>query len=254
MFWRTTTALLLTLNAAALAYGYFNPAPRTLQRAKTEPDIASLTLLSERDDGAMAVIAASNAARSAQANAANAANQTRLANPATPQLASASNGTSASSRCYRLGPFTEQDDAERALGGAKSYAEQMQVKQDTIRETRGYWVYLAAETDRENALKTARQLSAANIRDYYVVTAGENENAISLGMFKDAINADKRIAQIAGLGFFPKRAERFDEQPRFFIEFSPKLNPASANLFDAKWLQKLELPREVRVANFRCQL
>lgn len=238
MFWRTTAALLLTLNAAALAYGFFNPAPNSVPRAKTEPDIASLTLLSERDDGAMAVIAAENSARAIQAA----------------QISTQTSGREVGERCFRLGPFLDEGAAESALVSTRALVEQIQVKQDSIRQTRGYWVYLAPESSRENSLKTARQLSAANIRDYYVVTAGENENAISLGMFKDAINADRRIAQIAGLGFFPKRAERFDEKTRYFIEFSPGKSATAPAQFDAKWLRTLNLPRDVSVADFRCKI
>jgi len=238
LFWRTVAALLLTLNAAALAYGYLNPQPGSQPREKTEPRIAGLTLLSERDDGAMAVIAAENSARASQA----AQSSTQTSNRAVGE------------RCFRLGPFLDESTAQSALDGTQSVVEQVQIKQSSIRETRGYWVYLAAESSREIALKTARQLSAANIRDYYVVTAGENENAISLGMFKDALNADKRISQIAGLGFFPKRAERFDEKTRYFIEFSPSNSAATPAEFDASWVRTLDLPREVSVANFLCKI
>jgi hypothetical protein len=240
LFWRATAVLLLTLNVAALGYGYFNPAPPIQPRAKVEADTPSLTLLSERGDTAMAALASSNSVRASQAVAAT----------ATP---SENASTAISARCLRLGPFNDADAAERTLSSTQAFAEQVQVKQDSVRQTRGYWVYLTPESNRETSLKTARQLSAANIRDYYVVTAGENENAISLGMFKDAINADKRIAQIAALGFFPKRAERYDEKTRFFIEFSPRENAADAGAFDAKWLQQQNLPQGVSVADFRCK-
>jgi len=237
LFWRTTAALLLTLNAAALGYGYLHPEPSATPRAKTELNIAGLTLLSERDDAQMAIIATENAAQTGVA-----------AQNSTPTP-----GEEAASRCYKLGAFLEESAAQNALASIQALAERVQIKQDNIRETRGYWVYLASETSREIALKTARQLSAANIRDYYVVTAGQNENAISLGMFKDAINAERRISQIAGLGFFPKRAERFNEKTRYFIEFSPSKSAAIPAQFDAKWLRTLNFPREVSVVDFRCK-
>ena len=239
MFWRATAVLLLTLNAAALGYGYFNPAPVIQPRAKVEANTPSLTLLSERGDSDMASLAASNSARQAA--------QTQAALP------SENAPVATDARCLRLGPFSDADAAENALASTQAFAEQVQVKQDSARQTRGYWVYLTPEANRETSLKTARQLSAANIRDYYVVTAGENENAISLGMFKDAINADKRIAQIAALGFFPKRAERYDEKTRYFIEFSPRENTGGAAAYDAKWLQRQNLPQGVSVADFRCE-
>jgi hypothetical protein len=223
VIWRPLALLLFALNLAAFGYISLNPQHAMQPRAKAEIGVPSLTLLSERNDAQM------------QQQAAIAKVQ-----QSTPD--------STSQRCRRLGPFIEKSSVQRAFDVITNEAQRLQIVQDSQRETRGYWVYLPSSNDRESALKASRQLSAGGIRDYYVVTAGENENAISLGMFKDAINADKRIAQITALGFFPKRIERFDEIPRYFLEFLPKPNQQ----LDRDWLRRLNFAKSVNLSDFRC--
>ena len=98
----------------------------------------------------------------------------------------------------------------------------IQYQESSSVTTRGYWVYLPAFESRDAALKSARQLNAANVRDYYVVTAGDHENTVSLGLFRDRDNAARRQAQIAALGFPARLEERTEVERAYWIEFEQK--------------------------------
>jgi len=230
MAWRTFAVFLLALNLAAFTFAWLNPKAAPAAPRATEPNVTTLVLLSERDAEQMR--AASQTARAASGNAAPepaSASETQAPASAPPpnsapslpptDVASASPATLDAQYCERIGPIRDAEVAAslRARLGALSAA--AEVKEVEEMQIRGYWVYLPQSTDREAALALARQLAAGGIRDYYVVTAGANENTISLGMFQDRINADKRIQQIAALGFNPKRIERGDLEKRYWVEY-----------------------------------
>lgn len=214
MPWRTFAVFLFALNLAAFAFAYLNPKPQPALPTATESNIAALVLLSERDEAQMRAAALSVRAPAPKADAVGAS---------TPQSADAAPRNSAAldsaQYCERIGPLTQADAAASLRARLGTLSAAAEVKEVAELQLRGYWVYLPKAADREAALALARQLSAGGIRDYYVVTAGENENAISLGMFHDAINADKRVNQVAALGFQPKRIERGDTETRYWVEY-----------------------------------
>lgn len=192
MAWRTFSVVLLALNCAAFGFAWFNPKPVPLAPLALEADVPPLVLLSERDSAQM---------------------------QSTRRAASVATITPQAQYCERIGEFESEEDANSLRARLAKYSTQVEVKAVEQLQLRGYWVYLPQTGDREEALARARQLSAANVRDYYVVTEGENQNTISLGMFRDLENAEKRIAQVAKLGFSARRAERGDRVQRFWVEY-----------------------------------
>ena len=90
------------------------------------------------------------------------------------------------------------------MGAFTPNAERIQFRETRSLANRGYWVFLPAQGSRDKALSIARELSAKGLRDYYVVTAGERENTISLGLFRDLSNAEQRHEQVRQAGFAPQ--------------------------------------------------
>ncbi len=194
MLARILFLLLLTMNLAAVAWWYSRaqaPAPApVVSRAPT------LMLLSERDSAAMSqAAAAADAARA----------------PVDPNVAPAV--------CSSLGPFKDQTALKRGVDLLTPQVTRIQYQESSSVTTRGYWVYLPALDSRDAALKSARQLNAAGVRDYYVVTAGDHENTVSLGLFRDRDNAARRQSQIAALGFPARLEERTEVERAWWIEF-----------------------------------
>lgn len=211
MAWRTFAVFLLALNLAAFTFAWLNPKPAPPAPSASEPNVTTLVLLSERDAEQMR--AASQAASVVAYNA-NAHSE-----PPVPVPVNASPVINDAQYCERIGPIREAEAAASLRARLGTLSAAAEVKEVEEMQIRGYWVYLPQSTDRESALALARQLAAGGIRDYYVVTAGANENTISLGMFSDRINADKRVQQIAALGFNPKRIERGDLEKRYWVEY-----------------------------------
>jgi hypothetical protein len=195
MFIRALFLLLLALNIGAACWLYFAPAAPRITPAAADPGVPKLALLSESDPAAATPIA-------------------EMASP--PE-------TAADLRhdvCATIGPFATQSDMRAAVNALTPLVARIQFREMQVTELRGSWVYLPAPANRERALAIARQLSTKGVRDYYVVTAGDQPNTISLGVFRDAANAEKRRNEIAGLGFKPEVVPRSDEVPVYFVDYA----------------------------------
>lgn len=195
MLSRILFLLLLAMNIGVASWLYFAPQPHAHAFAAADPGVPKLVLLSERE-------------RAGETNAAELASAPEAA-------AQAHGGT-----CSSIGPFPTQADMRGALNALTPLVARIQFREARSTETRGYWVYLPAQASREKALALARQLSEKGVRDYYVVTAGDQPNTISLGLFHDQANADKRRDEVARLGFAPEVVARTEELPVYWVDFA----------------------------------
>ena len=203
MFPRVLFLLLLALNIGGACWIAFAPKTAAPVPSITDPGVPALVLLSERDGPA--------------------------SNPAMVTETSTVAPTSSSSDvCQSIGPFQTQSDMRSSFNSLTPLVKRIQYRNENATQSRGFWVFLAAMKTREDALGVARRLSAKGVRDYYVVTAGEQLNTISLGLFREQANAERRKAEIAGMGFEPQLIQRTEELPVYWIDFAR----AAENQFD----------------------
>lgn len=122
--------------------------------------------------------------------------------------------------CLSIGPFATPAELRAAMAALTPHVARIQFREVAATQLRGYRVFLPASGSREAALGTARQLAARGMRDYYVVTAGDQENTVSLGMFRDLGNAEKRRDEIAALGFQAVLEPRTEESAQWWIDLA----------------------------------
>lgn len=190
---RVLVILLLVMNIGVAAWWFLRPQHEPRRFAPTEPAVAGLELLAESE------------ARGSVAEMAEAPQ------PIQP---------SADAVCQRIGPFLTQADLRRVIGALTPVVQRIQFRETRALARRGYWVYMPAQATRDAALATARELAARGLRDYYVVTAGDRENTISLGLFRELDNARKRQADVQGMGFSAELGERTEEIPQYWVDIA----------------------------------
>lgn len=190
---RALFILLLAMNIGVALWWGLRPEAEPRRFSPTEPAVAALELLSEVEGrGSVAEMA-----------------EAPVPNDPGPDAV-----------CQRIGPFLTQADLRRALGALTPVVNRIQFRETRSLALRGYWVYLPAQSTRDAALSTARELAAGGLRDYYVVTAGDRENTISLGLFRDINNARQRQADVQAMGFSPEMGERTEEVPQYWIDLA----------------------------------
>jgi hypothetical protein len=125
---------------------------------------------------------------------------------------------SASHRCLALGPFTTPQDLREARQSLDGQVMRMRSRQEQTTQSNGWWVYLPASASRAQALAQTRDLAAHKISDYFVVSSGDQPNAISLGVFKDPDNARKRRDDIVAAGFPARMSQRNESTPEYWLD------------------------------------
>lgn len=192
MFLRALILLLVVMNAGAATWWWLHVPATPPAPPPPPPGVAPLALLSEADLAAHPEVEF---------------DPTPVADADAP-------------RCLALGPFQTPTDARRAalvLGPLVARLRQREISGEAVV---GYRVFLPARPSREEALELARRLQEANLRDYYVVTAGSEENTISLGQFRELGNAEARLQETRAAGFDPVLEPRSESATQWWLELA----------------------------------
>jgi hypothetical protein len=197
MFLRLLFVLLCALNIAVGAWLWLEQ-PYARGGNPTDPGVPEMHLLSELPSTAISTLPVAAAPPVAQ-----------------PIPASTTPG---SNTCLALGPFDTPLDLRHAKQTVATQAIRMRSRQEQTTQASGWWVYLPAAASRAQALEQARQLGAKQISDYFVISAGDHSNTISLGLFKDPANARKRRDEVAAAGFPARMSERDENVPEYWLD------------------------------------
>jgi len=193
MLLRALILLLVCMNfGVAVWWAAHREAPTPVSPA-TEPGVSSLVLLSESERPSLTDAV---------------------------ELSTAPEALSPESACLSLGPFSTPADLRRAMNILLPKVERIQYREVAAVALRGYRVFLPAAGSRAQALETARALSNQGISDYYVVTAGDQQNTVSLGIFRELENATARHDAIAALGYNPTVEARTEQVPQWWIDLA----------------------------------
>jgi cell division protein FtsN len=122
-----------------------------------------------------------------------------VAPPASTPIATA---TPATLVCISLGPFADRDTAMAAQGKAGTLLQRSRLREvPKPGASSTYRVMLPAAASREEAQATVKRIAAAGISDYYIMSQGEDANAIALGQYRNREGAERRMAALAAAGF-----------------------------------------------------
>ncbi|HEY9511005.1 MAG TPA: SPOR domain-containing protein [Rhodanobacter sp.] len=126
--------------------------------------------------------------------------------------------TSSGLRCLALGPFTTPQDMRNARQLLAAQTTRTRARQELVTRSSSWWVYLPAAATRAQALASARQLASRHISDYFVVSSGDRPNSVSLGVFRDPANANRRRDEVVAAGFPARLEERVERTPEYWVD------------------------------------
>ena len=187
--------------------------PKQVQFTASDPGIKKLVLLSEMDAGNTLW----------EENSENQENSNETTDEVFNQ------------ECYSVGAFNSRSEIRPILDVLKTEVIKIRTRKVISTQEAGYWVFIPAMRSREEALKVGRQLSQNNIKDYYVVTGGENENTLSLGLYRDSQNADSRLQELLSKGFNAEKQVKVEQWPEFWLDYAIASDQLG-NLVDIKTL------------------
>src|SRR5690606_18969000 len=147
--------LLLALNVGGACWIALAPPAAAEPEPLVRADVARLVLLSERDGAGSGP-----------------------GMPGDPRPGA----TSVDDACRSIGRSATRSSMRSAMRATGPLGRRVQYRNARSRQSCGCWVYLPAVNSREEALAVARTSSSKGVRAYYVVTAGEQQNTVSLGL------------------------------------------------------------------------
>jgi len=110
---------------------------------------------------------------------------------------------SAEALCFSYGPFPANEQAKNL----KQWFEQKEIlvnqRTDNEQAKQLFWIYLAPQKSRENAIAAIEDLKSKGIKDYRLINSGDLRNAISLGLFSTQAIVNKRLNELKSKGYQP---------------------------------------------------
>lgn len=138
--------------------------------------------------------------------------------------------------CDLVGPFESKDIANDFVRRLQAIEVVGLMKDIDLPAGPGYWVYLAPEASRREALRLLGELQSKKI-DSYVIPKGELENGISLGMYSKRDLAIARKSSIERLGLDPQ----IEEIERSYREIWVMLSKGEGEkMSDLSWERAME--------------
>ena len=122
-------------------------------------------------------------------------------------------------QCFSIGPIHSTSQVEQLKTKLAEFTLESQQRTSQAQVDQGFWVYLDAMESRAKALEFANELGSMGFTDYFVVTSGELDNSISLGLYSDEQNARKRQQSLRALGFNPRIIARYKTVDQFWVDY-----------------------------------
>lgn len=203
MLTRALIVMLVALNLGVAAWWAWRPAPRAEATVEAPSGIARLRMLHERP-GAPASRGGDvrpTAAAQPDSTATPPAAENEASEPPKPQ------------QCYRFGPFADDAAVAAARKALQPKATRLREEAAPADRSRGWRVILPPAANREAANAAAERLKLSGFKDFFVVAAGAEANAIMLGRFGSEDRARLHAASLQDAGFAARAEAVGDAKP-----------------------------------------
>mgnify|MGYP002639429863 CR=1 FL=1 len=139
--------------------------------------------------------------------------------------------------CYTLGPFKGKPAAQKVIQAFRKNKLGIDLRASQEKEYMGQMVYLDGNSTRKQAIEKAEALGRRGVRDYIIVNEGNHINILSLGVFSLKVNAERRLNNIAKLGYQVKSEARYRNRTIYWLDYSETESEDLSQLIDDLKLQ-----------------
>ena len=120
-----------------------------------------------------------------------------------PDIRPADLGDDSSASCFTFGPLPEERQAQGLMDWFRSRGAGTQIRHTDEQRRQLFWIYLAPQESKESAMAMMKELKTRGINDYRLISRGNLENAISLGLFSSQSAVNKRLGELKNKGYKP---------------------------------------------------
>jgi hypothetical protein len=159
----------------------------------------------ERIEATLAARAKDEAARRESTRLATAAPPARPEPPAAERI------------CYSLGPFGLKADALDIAGKLVGMGQTAVEREEQVRGDMKFWV-IDVTRDTRAAQKRVKELADKKVEGAEIMTEGDYQGMVLLGVYDDEASAQARLNAIAKLGFRPVMEKQAEKKSRFWVD------------------------------------
>ena len=105
--------------------------------------------------------------------------------------------------CFSFGPVAELDQANGLRDWFSVQGAAAGVRHTDEQGRQLFWVYLSPQDSREDAMNTIRSIREKGIRDFRLISRGDMQNAISMGVFSSQASVNRRLSELKKQGYKP---------------------------------------------------
>lgn len=121
--------------------------------------------------------------------------------------------------CFTLGPFRSQDGAAQAREALQELKLKPTGRVRNEREQYGFQVYVPPLQSRDAAIDAARELAGKGITEYYIMNEQNLRNAISLGLFRSKVHAERQVERLKDIGVFVEVLPRYRDRKLYWLDY-----------------------------------
>jgi hypothetical protein len=108
--------------------------------------------------------------------------------------------SSEAGECWLIGPFDELLSVQQVKGRLAALSIEFPIKEVEVNSGEDYWVHIAPQKNRQEAVKLLRELQGKGI-DSFLITEGELAQGISLGLFSQLARAQAVFEERKSQGY-----------------------------------------------------
>lgn len=121
--------------------------------------------------------------------------------------------------CLAMGPWGDFDAAERSRLVNAQTGLVGKVEKLSLRKNQLHWVYLPSYKTREEATRMLKELHYRGV-DSFIVTEGEDQNAVSLGYFSNKESAIGLQTKMVNSGYTVELRETWKDLVEYWLVFN----------------------------------
>ena len=123
-----------------------------------------------------------------------------------------------SASCFSFGPVADESQANTLHDWFDTRGAQATMRHKDEQGRRLFWVYLAPQDSRQEAIATIKNIQAKGVEDVRVIARGNLQNAISMGLFSSQAAVNKRLSELKKKGLKPVVVPYSDEKRVYWID------------------------------------
>jgi hypothetical protein len=120
--------------------------------------------------------------------------------------------------CFSFGPIADELQANGLHRWFTAHGGSAQLRHRDEQGRQLFWVYLSPQESRQEAMETIKSFREKGIRDFRLISKGNLQNAISMGLFSSQASVNTRLGELEKKGYKPVVVPYSDGKRAYWVD------------------------------------